>query len=575
MEEINIDNQLEYDKEDNINFSHYSTNVKPIAIYKPDINNLEIIQNRQFTNYNLIIKLINKLINFAKSHGIYGFAFYFPFYDKKFPYNPLDLIFQDKHIEINFCLILSNDQINNDEISNSLKYFENIKKYFEDERYIKFYNKYVIGITYKLFNKNMSLLLRENFHGNKLGDIFILSLLDNYNYKIKKEKIYDGFFYSPSYYSLEKIKFYYNNNYYYFYTHLIYTNLLVSSMKKNNIFRMSIPINKYPIYINKTKSSIFSDYSPEKFYFLNKIIIDWTKAKYNKDNQYIFIDDFNKLLKDPIFGYANINSFSKSLFGLPIIWNKCKNFNIQKLKHKVLVLIQVHIYYTQLLQEILNKTNNIPIPFDLYITTNNKEKKIYIENYLKNQSKSNKYEILITQNKGRDVIPCLIQLKDIYMKYKYFCHIHTKKHGPTKKLGKYWQNYLYENLLGNKNIVTQILSDFENHNKLGFIFPEPVFFYIKNSYLHNYQDYHYINKIFSILFPNRNIRAGNILAFPVGNMFWARTKAVYQIFNEKIIRQAPEENGAEDGTIIHAIERIWLYLVKLNGFYYKSFLYFI
>ena len=58
-------------------------------------------------------------------------------------------------------------------------------------------------------------------------------------------------------------------------------------------------------------------------------------------------------------------------------------------------------------------------------------------------------------------------------------------------------------------------------------------------------------------------------------MFWARTKAVYQIFNDKIIQLAPEESGKKDNTIIHAIERIWLYLVKLNGFYYKSFLYYI
>ena len=84
-----------------------------------------------------------------------------------------------------------------------------------------------------------------------------------------------------------------------------------------------------------------------------------------------------------------------------------------------------------------------------------------------------------------------------------------------------------------------------------------------------------MHKILDILFPNKDIWPGNILAFPVGNMFWSRTKAIYQIFNEKIIELSPEENGALDGTILHAIERIWLYLVKLNGFKYKTFLYYI
>ena len=61
--------------------------------------------------------------------------------------------------------------------------------------------------------------------------------------------------------------------------------------------------------------------------------------------------------------------------------------------------------------------------------------------------------------------------------------------------------------------------------------------------------------------------------FPAGNMFWAKTEAIHQMFNEKIIKLCPEERGQIDGTILHAIERFWLYLVKLNGFYYKTIFY--
>ena len=572
--EIKLDNQLKYDAEDNIDFSEYSTTVKPIAIYKPYIASLNI-SNGKLNNYNQIIEQLKKNINLAKSHGIYGFAFYFSFFDKNISYNPLDIIIKNKNIKINFCLILK-DQIKSDKIFFNLSnLFEYIKKYIEDERYIKFNNKYVIGTNALNFSKNMSFFLREKFRNNKLGDIFILSLTFNYTSKTNKEKIYDGFLYSPNYHSLNKIKFHYNGINYYFYTTLIYKNLFISSMKENNFFRMSVPMNECHIFINKTKSSIFSDYSPDKFFFLNKVIINWTKIKYDKENQYIFINDFNNLLKSPVFGYANINSFSKSLFGLPQILNNKKNFNIQKLERDVSVLMQTHVYYIELLQEIVNKTNNIPVPFDLFITTDNEEKKDFIEKYLQNQSKSNKFEILVTQNKGRDVIPCLIQLKDILLQYKYFCHIHTKKHGPNKKLGKYWQIYLYENLLGSKSIIKQILSDFENHSKLGIIFSEPIFFHLYSAYFHNHQNYYNMHKLFGILFPNKDIWPGNILSFPVGNMFWARTKAVYQIFSDKIIQLAPEESGELDNTIIHAIERIWLYLVKLNGFYYKTILYYI
>ena len=79
-------------------------------------------------------------------------------------------------------------------------------------------------------------------------------------------------------------------------------------------------------------------------------------------------------------------------------------------------------------------------------------------------SKAKNFEILITEKKGRDVIPFLIQIKDKIKNYKYFCHIHTKKHGSNKEIGKYWQSYLYENLLGNNNTIAQILSNFESNN---------------------------------------------------------------------------------------------------------------
>ena len=238
-----------------------------------------------------------------------------------------------------------------------------------------------------------------------------------------------------------------------------------------------------------------------------------------------------------------------------------------------MVMIQVHMYYIDLLKEVINKTNNMPVPFDLYITTNTKEKRDYIENYLILYSKANKFEILITPNKGRDIIPCLIQLKSIWMNYKYFCHIHTKKHEFNEDLGKFWQQYLYENLLGSKNIIKQILTDFENHNRLGFIFPENYHSIIKNSYFYKYKIYYHLDRIFGILFPNKKLRAGNIMNFPAGNMFWARTNAIYQIFNEKLIKLAPREYGQKDGTLLHAIERFWLFLVKLNGFSYKTYVY--
>ena len=581
--EINIGNPTKY-SENYMDFSEYSTTIKPIALYNIDFNIINqnkniFINNKKFNKESIIIiiKQLKEHINFAKSHGIYGFAFYYSLSQiKNFSLSALNIFIQNKNLKINFLIIFKKNKPKNNEIDiTNYKLFDIIIKYAVDKRYIKFFNKYVIGLNNGDFNKKEILIIREAFKINGLGEIFIISQTNNYKHIIECNNVYDGFYYSPKFDSLEKIKFHYNKTNGYFYTHLIYHNLLKPPLNNSIIFRVSIPLSIYPIIQEKTKSYIYWDYSPEKYYFLNRVIINWTKTKYNIDNQFIFIEDFNRLQKDNILGYANINSFSKALYNLPFISNINENFNLNELKRGVFILIQVHIFYIDLLSEIIEKTNNIPAPFDLYITTDTLEKKQIIDNDLKLSSKANKYQILITPNKGRDVIPCLIQLKDILIRYKYLCHIHTKKHGKNEESGRDWQHYLYENLLGNPKIIKQILSDFENHNKLGFIFPDHFFDYIHYAYDYKYLNWYHLNRIFDILFPDKKLRAGNIMNFPVGNMFWARTYAIHQIFDERIIKLSPEENDQKDETILHAIERFWLYLVKLNGFNYKTILYYI
>jgi lipopolysaccharide biosynthesis protein len=69
---------------------------------------------------------------------------------------------------------------------------------------------------------------------------------------------------------------------------------------------------------------------------------------------------------------------------------------------------------------------------------------------------------------------------------------------------------------------------------------------------------------------NKRYKIGHFLDFPAGNMFWAKVLAIYQIFFLDINENVPKEKGQIDQTIMHGIERIWLFLVKLNGYYYQK-----
>ena len=206
--------------------------------------------------------------------------------------------------------------------------------------------------------------------------------------------------------------------------------------------------------------------------------------------------------------------------------------------------------------DIINRTNNIPVKFDLYITVTSPEIKNRLEN-----------NINIVENKGRDVLPFLKQIKTKFKYYKYLCHIHTKKSLIAPDIGNLWRNYLYDNLLGSTSIVSEILYDFENNEKLGFIFPETYYEIIKQFFLLTEGTKKWMNFLASKLFSNYQV--GELSNFPAGNMFWARMTAISQIFLYDFSEYFPEEDKQTNDTIMHAIERIWLYLVKFNKFYYK------
>ena len=163
----------------------------------------------------------------------------------------------------------------------------------------------------------------------------------------------------------------------------------------------------------------------------------------------------------------------------------------------------------------------------------------------------------------------LIQLKNNIKKYKYICHIHSKKTIKSPDYGRQWRQYLFENLLGSPEIISEILDDFEQNNKLGFIFPETFYGCSEFSLILRNREKKYINFILNKIFPGYKI--GKKLDFPAGNMFWAKVTSIKEIFELKNIENLfPKESNQSGDTIMHGIERVWLFLVKINGYYYKK-----
>ena len=253
------------------------------------------------------------------------------------------------------------------------------------------------------------------------------------------------------------------------------------------------------------------------------------------------------------------------------------------------VAVQAHIFNIELVDEILENLRVIPFKFDCYISTDCEEKKreiaerfdasdsdlhlnsgphlnanLHSDSNLYSDanpySESNLY-IEVFENRGRDVAPFLIQMKN--NSYDYICHIHTKKSRPGD-YGESWRKYLYKHLLGSPENVTGIIKLFEDDPKLGLLFPKT--YPPKLPFLRWGKNYEDVRMLFDKLKMVIELPVNPI--FPAGNMFWARTSAVSNIFELGLKSgDFPVETGTlYDGTLAHAIERLWVYLVQNNGY---------
>ena len=567
--------------------------MKPIAIYYPEYNyiNENLLFNNSIHIENTRHTILNQ-IELAKKHGLYGFAINYVFLNETTNiYDETINIFLDIK-QFHFLLKWENSNLN--ETINELNYCSNvlnnmtknilekfvkrIKNYLISDIYIKIKKKPILSIENPRIFKNPSkfiLTLRKNMKQNEINELFIICPLNRIFNHSKYKHLLDATYDSSDIDFFEKNR---DHKVILYYSGLIYKNIHFNQLNQSlPIFRSSIIVAKN----NYSCENSLKDYTPEKFFVLNNIIIKWTRNNYRKTKGIFFINSWNDYLKgnyleaDEIFGFSSINSFSKTLFNLSYNYNQ---YNFHYLHNRCLIAVQAHVFYKDLLFEVINKTNNIPLKFDLYISSLPEGDLNLFEEYIKNYSNASKYEILYTKNKGRDVLPFILQMKNKIKKYKYICHIHTKKTNHVLISGDSWRNYLYENLLGDNDIISRILFDFENLEELGFIFPEPYYNVIKhhnNFEIINFK-YHepnikYMNFILNKIFKRTEV--GKKLTFPVGDMFWAKTKSIHQIFNIKFINIFPDEIGQINDTIMHAIERIWLYLVKKNGYYYKSIFY--
>jgi lipopolysaccharide biosynthesis protein len=178
-------------------------------------------------------------------------------------------------------------------------------------------------------------------------------------------------------------------------------------------------------------------------------------------------------------------------------------------------------------------------------------------------AKLDPFHIEFVENRGRDVLPFIHILK--YLSgFKYGLKIHTKNNdpdswtGPSPQRGKSWRDVMWDSLMLPDNAKECL----EGLKKSTIHAPTNLWIWnwYERSFANNIDN---MNKLGALL--NINPEKESFIA---GNMFWFHIDALLWLKDFDLDPMFDEEEGADDGKMEHAVERM---IHKLaNRDYYKG-----
>lgn len=234
--------------------------------------------------------------------------------------------------------------------------------------------------------------------------------------------------------------------------------------------------------------------------------------------------------------------------------------------------IIIHLYYEDLVDTCFTYIKEVPNSIDVYITTSSDGTKYKVKEAVEKYNLCNC--ILIDKdNRGRDISSLLVASREIALKYKYFCFVHDKNtlHISDRSVPRSYMYNIWENTLKSRAYIYNVLDCLEANKQLGLLCPPVVY----HGYYMAFEEedwkiqknYKRIQALAGFLNITCNLDI-NKPAFTYGTAFWCKTDALLPLLKTSFsYTDFPEEPMPSNGTISHAIERIFGYVAQSQGYY--------
>ncbi|KUH32749.1 rhamnan synthesis F family protein [Escherichia coli] len=223
------------------------------------------------------------------------------------------------------------------------------------------------------------------------------------------------------------------------------------------------------------------------------------------------------------------------------------------------IAVVAHLYYRDLVPEILEKLKGIPEAFDLIVTLptwgNQRIEAMVRESYPE-------AVFYHAANRGRDIGPFVDLLPILIDKdYDAVLKIQTKRGyyvaGKMRpELGDLWREEAFDALLGDQKRITAILDAFRTQPDLTMVGPAPHYLSLED---YPYHDQGALAKVVLDEFDANG--------FFAGTMFWVQPSCLKPLLGKlalSITSFAPE-TGANDGALAHLIERLFGHAASAAG----------
>ena len=245
--------------------------------------------------------------------------------------------------------------------------------------------------------------------------------------------------------------------------------------------------------------------------------------------------------------------------------NSCLNEDVVKR-----TAIIFYAYFDDLCEKCVPFILNMPEKSQVFIVSSSKKT---LDKYkdLLSQSPERKIEFKLQENRGRNEAAYFLTCRGVWDKFSYICLAHDKKLRHLPKVeGDSAFIHSFQNVLATKGFVLQLLELFENNERIGMVVPPtPI-----------HSEWQGILRV--PYGPNKGICLDLLKKMeceesldpcpiaPYGGNFWVRSSALLpllRIIDKEGISFFPKEPLALDGTVLHALERIYPEINRKEGFF--------